>query len=154
MCSSDLFDPVYGYGTSFRQITDGTSSTTAVVETAPETAVDWTNPDGHIAFDPANSMAGLGVLSDDILAAMFDGSVGTFHPSIDPAQFKKWITIAGAEFTDQTSHRPRAIGSEPRLGSWTIDHRLPTPERSATCIDSSTRTFPFFARFHQSDCIG
>ena len=82
---------------SMNEITDGTSNTIGIIETAPELAVAWTKPD-DFPFNPADPFAGLrSVMSDYVLAVMFDGSVDVFHPLIAPADAAALITWAGKD---------------------------------------------------------
>ncbi len=75
-------------GRRFSDITDGTSSTIAVFETMPENAVNWTDPSGDIAWDPANPFGNLVLPPDAFLVAMFDGSVKALHPSLPRRGFR------------------------------------------------------------------
>lgn len=84
-------------GPQIKNITDGTSNTFAVIETMPEDAVEWTRPDGDIAWDPADPHGGLTIPPDFFLALMFDGSVRTLHPVLDEDEFRAFVTFAGGE---------------------------------------------------------
>jgi hypothetical protein len=87
-------------GPRINEITDGTSNTIAVIETMPENAVNWTDPSGDIAWDPANPFGNLVLPPDAFLVAMSDGSVKALHPSLAPARFQALVTWRGAEIID------------------------------------------------------
>ena len=76
---------------------DGTSNTIGVMETMPENAVDWTNPEGDIFWDSLDPLRDLVIPPDYFLAAMLDGSIRTLHPSMNANQFKSLITWNGGE---------------------------------------------------------
>ena len=78
--------------TTVRDITDGTSNTIGVFETAPQDAVAWTRPDGDITFNPAQPLSGLTNPGDYFLATMFDSSVRSFDPALDPSTFDEFVT--------------------------------------------------------------
>ncbi|MBX3436513.1 MAG: DUF1559 domain-containing protein [Planctomycetaceae bacterium] len=84
-------------GPRISDITDGTFRTIAVIETMPEDAVEWTRPDGDIAWNPDDPYGGLTIPTDFFLVAMFDGSVRTLHPMLDEETFRAFVTFAGGE---------------------------------------------------------
>ncbi|MDE0735156.1 MAG: DUF1559 domain-containing protein [Pirellulaceae bacterium] len=74
----------------FRDITDGTSQTIAVIEAGPERAVPWTKPDGLTldADDPVGSVAA----ENETFQVLFcDGSVQAISTAIS-ADIFKWMT--------------------------------------------------------------
>lgn len=87
----------YKNGPRIYEITDGTSNTIAVIETMPENAVNWTDPSGDIAWDPANPFGNLILPPDAFLVAMFDGAVKALHPSLAPSRFQALVTWGGRE---------------------------------------------------------
>ena len=71
-------------GTSFANITDGTSNTVMIVEASDEQAITWTRP-GDYAPDKENPVKGLvGLRRGGFQAAFCDGSVRFISASIDP----------------------------------------------------------------------
>ena len=73
-------------GTKFYSITDGTSTTVAVVEAAPAKAVVWTKPD-DLAIDPKDARTGLtGQAGGGFNVLMVDGAVHRLPDSIDPQE--------------------------------------------------------------------
>ena len=90
-------------GISFSQITDGSSNTIMVVETASENAVPWTQPE-DIIFDINDPKAGLGHgLFDSFSVALFDGSVRQVSNTISDEEFAAVVTIAGGEISDPSA---------------------------------------------------
>lgn len=76
----------------FRDITDGTSQTIAVIEAGPERAVPWTKPDGLRidADDPVGSVAA----ENETFQVLFcDGSVQAISTAISADIFKWMIQI-------------------------------------------------------------
>ena len=76
----------------FRDITDGTSQTIALIEAGPERAVPWTKPDDLMidADDPVGSVAA----EQEIFQALFcDGSVQSISTAISADIFKWMIQI-------------------------------------------------------------
>jgi Protein of unknown function (DUF1559) len=84
-------------GVKFKQITDGTSMTIAVVEVDDAHAVPWTKPDDW-KFDPEHVKVGLhGQYQGSFLAAACDGSARRIPYTIDADQLKALFTISGGE---------------------------------------------------------
>jgi hypothetical protein len=89
-------------GTTFKEITDGTSQTALAVEVVPEQAVIWTKPDDwQVDFkDPLR-----GVKRSDtrtfFTVAQCDGSVRIIRNEIEPAEWAKLLTRAGKEIVDR-----------------------------------------------------
>jgi hypothetical protein len=93
------------------QITDGLSNTIMLVDAGPDKAVPWTKPQ-DLPFDPVNSIAALGRISDrGFIVALFDGSVRRLPRNIPAATLKALITHAGGETVDWSS-----INGPPRSG--------------------------------------
>ncbi len=73
-----------GKGTSFRQITDGSSNTIAIIEVTAANAVPWTAPQDY-AFDPESPLVGIRFETDDRwLAGFADGSVHSLRRTLSP----------------------------------------------------------------------
>lgn len=73
----------------FRDITDGTSNTIAVVEANRERAVIWTKPD-DIEIDPQKPLAGLkGAHPGGFQALFCDGSARFISESVDPEMLRR-----------------------------------------------------------------
>jgi hypothetical protein len=84
-------------GKRLPQITDGTSNTIMLVESAPDQAVEWTKPDDW-EFDANNPKAGLGgVRPGNWNAGFADGSVQPIPEMIDAEQLKAMFTRDGRE---------------------------------------------------------
>lgn len=84
-------------GPRFRDIRDGATWTIFAVETGPDVAVPWTNPD-NIDFDPENLIESLGTLFGDIFSmGMFDGSVQQLKLSGQEALVAALVTPDGGE---------------------------------------------------------
>ena len=94
------------HGPRISNIIDGTSNTIGVFETGPQNAVAWTRPDGDITFNPAQPLAGLTNPGGYFLAVMFDGSVRSFDPALDPSTFDEFVTFAGGEAITYSSGDP------------------------------------------------
>jgi len=86
-------------GPRLRDINDGTSFTIGIIETLPQDAVEWTRPDGDIAFDPNDPLGSLTLPSDYFHAFMFDGGVSTFNPYLSDEELAAFITFDGGEQT-------------------------------------------------------
>ncbi|HVS35906.1 MAG TPA: DUF1559 domain-containing protein [Gemmataceae bacterium] len=85
-------------GIKIADITDGTSNTIMLVETAK--TVPWTKPD-DIAFDQGKLLPKVGGIFKDIfLGAMCDGSVRSFSMSIKEDTLRALITRNGGEVVD------------------------------------------------------
>lgn len=83
--------------TSYKDITDGTANTIAIVEADDDHAVVWTKPDDW-QFDPNNPAQWLGHLKDGVfVAAFFDCHAQGISASIDPKVLKALFTRAGGE---------------------------------------------------------
>lgn len=82
---------------TFAKIVDGTSNTIAVVEVAPEQAVEWTRPQDW-EFNPQQPARGLLQRgAPGFLAGFADGSVRFISENVDTAALKAAFTIAGGE---------------------------------------------------------
>jgi hypothetical protein len=92
---------------SLAKITDGTSNTLALVQVAPEKAVEWTKPDDW-EMDADDPLAGLDGRRGSFLAAMCDGSVRRISLGVDPEVVKALVTRAGDEVVDRENlNRPQ-----------------------------------------------
>ena len=88
-------------GIGFRNISDGTSKTIALVEANADQAVEWTKPDDW-EFDPKNPKAGIGDFRPGGCNAAFaDGSVQFISNAIDPDVLKALFTRNGREVVDR-----------------------------------------------------
>jgi hypothetical protein len=94
-------------GPRSRDVIDGLTNTIAVFETGPQNAVPWTRPDADITYNPANPLGALTNPGDYFLAAMFDGSVRSFDPALDPSTFNEFVTLAGGETITYQSADPQ-----------------------------------------------
>ncbi len=83
--------------TRMQQITDGTSNTIMLIETATEKSVPWTKPEDYPinADDPTINLFTNGITQ----AAFGDGSVRVLSQSIDIAILKALFTRDGGEIT-------------------------------------------------------
>ena len=85
----------------FRQVTDGTSQTVALVDAVPELAVVWTKPDDW-EVDLKDPRRGVKRTSgDSFVAGYVDGSVRTLQNDIDPKNLAAMITATGGEVVEQ-----------------------------------------------------
>ena len=84
-------------GTSFREITDGTSNTAMVVEASDAKSVIWTKPDDLVpdVKDPAKGVRGLRRNGFSVLFS--DGSVRFLSDRIDLRVLKAVFTRNGGE---------------------------------------------------------
>ncbi|WP_419194893.1 DUF1559 domain-containing protein [Novipirellula herctigrandis] len=86
------------YSPSSGDFLDGTSNTFLVLETGPDQAVPWTQPD-EFQFDPAAPLANLGNLPDEFFRAlMADGSILKLPANIDNELFVALATRASSSF--------------------------------------------------------
>ena len=82
---------------SMEDIRDGTSYTIAVLEVDDDRSVPWTKPDDW-QFDAHRPLAGLGKSHSGGFPALFlDSSTRFIPPTVDPALFRKLLTVAGGE---------------------------------------------------------
>lgn len=87
--------------TTFRDITDGTSNTIAVVEADVAVAVPWTKP-SDVAIDLQNPLRNMGKhRPGGFHAALMDGSVRFVSNAIDLGVFRALLTRAGGEVVQQ-----------------------------------------------------
>ncbi len=92
------FEPNSARGPRYRDISDGTHATIAVVEVMSDLAVEWTRPDGDIPFDILDPLAGVGTIPEDGLRVLtFDGAVFTLNPDVTAENFKAFATLDGGE---------------------------------------------------------
>ncbi len=82
---------------SLASITDGTSMTLSVLETADEFAVPWTKPD-DLNVDDMEGMEW--IMRSGSNASYFDGSVRFFPPGLDRQIFEAMISLSGGERID------------------------------------------------------
>ncbi len=71
-------------GTSIAHVRDGTSKTIAIIEAAPESAVEWTKPtDWNFDTMAKEPFAGLfGLREVGVVYGMCDGSASVLKPSV------------------------------------------------------------------------
>lgn len=78
-------------GAKFQGIIDGTSNTILVIESDPQHAVVWTQPD-DLPFDPARPTTGFGFDSDGGVGAVFcDGHWARLKQSLDPETWRRLL---------------------------------------------------------------
>ena len=84
-------------GVTFKQITDGTSNTIAIVTVVPDKAVVWTQPtDWNV--DLENPQVGLfDEGTQQAIVASADGSATTIESSVLTEQLKALLTKDGGE---------------------------------------------------------
>ncbi len=88
-------------GVRFREITDGTSNTIAVVEVSDALATIWTKP-GDFVPDADNPVNGLAGLRENVFMVGFcDGSVQVMSVDIDPTTLRAMFTRAGGEVIER-----------------------------------------------------
>jgi Protein of unknown function (DUF1559) len=87
-------------GIAFKQITDGSSNTIAIVQVNDDRATTWTKPDDW-EFDSKDPLKGLaGSMHPGIFMAGFtDGHVQAINEGVDLNWFKGALTTAGNELT-------------------------------------------------------
>ncbi len=86
-------------GVRLRNVTDGTSNTIALVEAAPDQAVEWTKPD-DLEFDPSNPTGGLNMAGQGWNAAFADGSVRVLQ-AVTPEMITALFTMNAGEVINQ-----------------------------------------------------
>jgi hypothetical protein len=74
----------------FRDVSDGTSQTIAVITAGPASAVPWTKPQ-DLALDPDDPVTSIGVEQDGFQALLLDGSVQTISTTISGEMLKRLI---------------------------------------------------------------
>lgn len=90
-----MFEKKSDIAIRFRDVTDGTSNTIAIVEAKRD--IPWTKPE-EIEFDvTAAKLPELGFVPEGWQAGFGDGSVRFIARSIDPSLFYKLMTRAGGE---------------------------------------------------------
>ena len=84
-------------GTTFKQMTDGTSNSIAVVTVIPEAAVAWTKPtDWNVSWEhPKQSL--FNDKHREAIAARADGSAHVLKSDVSDKMLKALLTIAGGE---------------------------------------------------------
>lgn len=83
--------------TRITDITDGTSNTILIVESAEP--VDWSKPEDFL-FDPAKPLPKLGIFPGGFHALMADGSVRWIPADTPEATIKAMITRAGDDYVE------------------------------------------------------
>jgi hypothetical protein len=83
-------------GPRIRDIDDGHQLALLVMETMPQDATFWTQPDG-ISFNPDNPLADLTMPADSFLAATTFGHIPAINPSVAPDTFAAFASWAGGE---------------------------------------------------------
>jgi hypothetical protein len=84
-------------GTRLSEITDGTSATIAVVEVAPERAVEWTKP-ADWEVNMQNPLDGVQRTDrEGFAAARCDGSVAFYRNDTDAATWRALLTRAAKD---------------------------------------------------------
>jgi hypothetical protein len=87
-------------GTSYREITDGTSKTVLIVEVEPSRAVEWTKPQDW-EVDMQNPLEGVARDDRKVFTAGFaDGHVQAMAVDADPAKLRGLLTRSGQEVFD------------------------------------------------------
>jgi hypothetical protein len=89
-------------GTTFREITDGTANTIALIEVDPQRAVEWTKP-ADWKVDLAHPREGLGsAFHEYVSAAYADGHIQILsRQQLDDKQLRASLTRAGGEPANQ-----------------------------------------------------
>jgi hypothetical protein len=88
-------------GTTFKEITDGTSKTIMLVEVPPERAVEWTKP-ADWQVDLEHPLQGVERTDRDyVTAAWCDGSGSVIPTDVEPDRLRAILTRAGREVVDR-----------------------------------------------------
>ncbi len=89
-------------GTTFREITDGTANTVALLQVDDQHAVEWTKPaDYEVRQHANNPVAGIGSLHPGVfLASTTDGRTQPIELTIDPTWLAALFTRNGGEVVE------------------------------------------------------
>jgi prepilin-type processing-associated H-X9-DG protein len=92
-----LFRPKAKEGLKISDITDGTSNTIMIVETADAAAIEWTKPGDWTPDEKEPLKALIGHYPEGFNAAFCDGSVRFISKKVDPKSLLALLTTAGGE---------------------------------------------------------
>lgn len=85
---------------TFRDITDGSSNTIAVIHAPPEAAVSWADP-AEWKISPDNPMQDVFGDREEVMVLFFDASVRTLRrDELDNKKLSAMLTIAGGEMDE------------------------------------------------------